>query len=71
MKFRIERGKVRGTAEAEVSRDDPKLQRGTCETCGGRVLRSWRTGTLHARCFICRYLTMIYGPNIRVKREDR
>lgn len=53
-----------------MSLGDPTVRRGVCETCGGRVVRSYHTGILHARCYLCRYLSMIYGPNIRVRRED-
>lgn len=40
-----------------------------CATCGGLVRRSWRTKILHRDCFGCRYLKMIYGPNISVTRS--
>lgn len=41
----------------------------TCTMCGGQVRRSWRTGILHTRCRSCRYLIMMYGPNIEVTFE--
>lgn len=40
-----------------------------CSTCGRLVRRSWRTKILHKDCFGCRYLKMIYGPNISVTRS--
>lgn len=39
-----------------------------CALCHGLVRRSHRTGILHRHCFTCRYLRMIYGPNIGVRR---
>jgi hypothetical protein len=43
-----------------------KTQR-ACTMCGGQVRRSWRTGILHTRCRTCRYLILMYGPNITVE----
>lgn len=37
-----------------------------CALCHKTVRRSWRTGILWSCCFSCRYLKMIYGPNIKV-----
>lgn len=42
---------------------------GKC-ACGGRIIRSHRTGILHKDCFTCRYLKMIYGPNITITRRE-
>lgn len=38
-----------------------------CLCCERPVRRSWRTDILWDHCFTCRYLKMIYGPNIGVK----
>lgn len=38
-----------------------------CNKCNRPVRRSHRTGILWPNCFVCRYLMMIYGPNISVK----
>lgn len=42
--------------------------KGTCDSCGGRTLRSHKTGILHDDCYGCRHLKMIFGPNIKVTR---
>lgn len=42
-----------------------------CLTCKRPTRRSWRTGVLHNRCFTCRYLVMIYGPNIEVEWVEK
>lgn len=41
-----------------------------CASCGGRIIRSHLTGILHKDCFTCRYLKMIYGPNIKIERRE-
>jgi hypothetical protein len=46
-----------------------EVSKGKCASCGGPVLRSWRTGILHRHCFTCRYLRMIYGTSITVTRS--
>jgi hypothetical protein len=42
-------------------------ERKKCSCCGRTVRRSWRTGLTWGSCYTCRYLKMIYGPNIKVK----
>jgi hypothetical protein len=44
------------------------ISRSTCASCTGPVHRSWRTGILHTYCYACRYLRMIYGNSITVRR---
>lgn len=58
------KGKLHFTARVVISEE----KRGKCETCGGKTLRSFRTGMLHFDCYGCRYLKMIYGPGIKVDR---
>lgn len=43
-----------------------KRPKGTCGKCGRPTRRSSVTGVLHANCYICRRLMMVYGPNIEV-----
>jgi hypothetical protein len=38
-----------------------------CTCCKRPVRRSHKTGILWPTCFTCRYLKMIYGPNISVE----
>lgn len=52
----------------EAQRRDAVQKIGTCSMCGGRTVRSWRTGILHRNCRECRYAIMMYGPNIKVRR---
>jgi hypothetical protein len=65
--FKGEKGKVTFRAELDVDLDKRPHKR-DCSLCGIRVHRSWRTGLLHSKCFYCRYLSMIYGPSIEVRR---
>lgn len=58
----------RGGLLFHVVTKEAGVTRGVCRCCGGRTLKSHRTGILHSDCFGCRYLKMIYGPNIRVRR---
>ena len=46
-----------------------KTQR-TCTMCSRNVRRSHVTKILHKNCRACRYMTMMYGPNISVTRFD-
>lgn len=64
--IRVAKGKVSGEARIGPPSEDKV---GRCVKCGGRVLRSWHTGILHRACFLCRYLMMIYGPKIEVRRK--
>lgn len=41
-----------------------------CNKCNRPVRRSHKTGILHPNCFTCRYLMMVYGPNISVTYEE-
>jgi hypothetical protein len=43
------------------------IMRTTC-ACGGTIIRSRTTGILHRRCFSCRYLHMVYGNNVTIRR---
>lgn len=61
-----ERGKLSFHAWPKES----SVEKGICHTCAGPVRKSWRTGILHRDCFGCRYLKMIYGPNIKVERTE-
>lgn len=65
MIFEGRKGKI--DYKADTGERSPAAQR-ICALCGGRVVRSYRTGILHRFCFVCRYLRMIYGPNIGVRR---
>jgi hypothetical protein len=62
----IVRGKIR--ARVSLTRPSPTDARWATCPCGGEIHRSSRTGILHRFCFQCRYLRMIYGPNIETKR---
>jgi hypothetical protein len=59
-----ERGGLLFTAYPKIA----NVTRGVCGTCGGPTRRS-RYGIMHKDCFGCRYLKMIYGPNITVTRN--
>lgn len=69
MKLTIKRGKVSGTAVVDPTDPEGLPKKRECSTCGGGVHRSHVTGILHHHCSICRYLRMIYGPNIKVERS--
>lgn len=58
------RGKLRFSATVQPSAES----QGKCRKCGGEVRRSHATGILWRACSGCRYLMMIYGPNIGVTR---
>jgi hypothetical protein len=64
MQARGDRGKLSFKAKWTPS----STNRSVCRSCGGLVRQSWRTGITHRNCFGCRYLIMIYGPNIQVER---
>ncbi len=55
------------TLSAISLRPSGKLKVVECEKCGRPVRRSWRTEILWDHCFACRYLMMVYGPNIGVR----
>lgn len=68
-KLDIHRGKVAGIAKIDFHEaTDSEPSRREC-SCGGGIRRSHVTGILHRYCSICRYLRMIYGPNITVERN--
>lgn len=47
-----------------------KKMKRTCCMCGRSVRRSHVTKILHKNCRSCRYMIMMYGPNISVTRFD-
>jgi hypothetical protein len=55
----------------DVSFEKSEVKSRICKTCQGPVRRSWLTGILHKRCRFCRYLVMMYGPNIGVSRVPK
>lgn len=61
---------TKGRVRFEGITAESERTRGKCNMCEGRVIRSHRTGILHTRCYSCRYLVMIYGPNIVVRRVN-
>ena len=70
MKLDIRKGKVSGTVTITPTDPAGLPPKRLCVTCGGGVRRSHVTGIMHRHCTVCRYLRMIYGPNIRVSREE-
>lgn len=65
-RFDVRKGKVQGTAYLPKPRPG-EASRAKCP-CGGDIHRSHRTGILHRYCYLCRYLRMIYGPSISIRR---
>jgi hypothetical protein len=63
--MKIKKGTVSGVARIK---QNPSMRPSVCKLCNGRVNRSHLTGILHLYCYFCRYLRMIYGPSISVKR---